>query len=79
MFFKYISSGFQSGNALFRHEVAYVLGQIQSELAKEQLYERLRDTAENDMVRFSTIVEPDKQPSSCNINVSFSFYSLGTP
>lgn len=38
-------------NALFRHEVAYVLGQIQSEVAKEQLFECLRNEAENDMVR----------------------------
>ena len=40
-----------SENTLFRHEIAYVLGQIQSDLAKTQLFSRLRDPAENDMVR----------------------------
>ena len=36
---------------MFRHEVAYVLGQIQSELSTEPLMERLKDSLENDMVR----------------------------
>ena len=38
-------------HALFRHEIAYVLGQIQSELSTEPLLERLKDNDENDMVR----------------------------
>jgi len=38
-------------NALFRHEVAYVLGQIQSRLSAEALTGRLRDPFELDMVR----------------------------
>jgi hypothetical protein len=31
-------SGLKSSNALFRHEIAYVLGQIQSENSVEQVY-----------------------------------------
>ncbi len=38
-------------NALLRHEVAYVLGQIQSRLSSPALTETLRDEAESDMVR----------------------------
>jgi len=38
-------------SALFRHEVAFVLGQLQSELAIEALKERLEDQNENEMVR----------------------------
>ena len=36
---------------LFRHEIAYVLGQIQSPLSRDCLVSRLRDSLENDMVR----------------------------
>ena len=36
---------------LFRHEVAYVLGQLQSELSVTALTERLTDDLENDIVR----------------------------
>lgn len=46
-----LAKGFKSSNALFRHEIAYVFGQIQSELSTEPLLERLRDSMENDMVR----------------------------
>jgi len=46
-----LAKGFQSTNTLFRHEIAYVLGQIQSEISTEPLMERLRDINENDMVR----------------------------
>jgi len=38
-------------SALFRHEVAFVLGQAASPLAAERLLERLRDEDENPMVR----------------------------
>ena len=47
-----IFAGFTSTNTLFRHEIAFVLGQIQSESSKDVLYNRLRDTKENDMVRY---------------------------
>ncbi len=43
--------GLKCDNALFRHEIAYVLGQVQSELSKECLVERMADAAESDMVR----------------------------
>ena len=43
--------GFQCSNALFRHEIAYVLGQIQSDLVSDSLIERLRDNSEHEMVR----------------------------
>jgi len=38
-------------SALFRHEIAYVLGQMQQPAASTQLIESLRDTGENAMVR----------------------------
>lgn len=38
-------------SALFRHEVAYVLGQIQSPLSVSALVENLKDENENNMVR----------------------------
>ena len=47
----YSSTGFQSKNALFRHEIAYVLGQISSELSAPALTATLADTNEIDMVR----------------------------
>ena len=36
---------------MFRHEIAYVLGQIQSDVSTDPLLDRLRDGEENDMVR----------------------------
>lgn len=39
------------GSALFRHEVAYVLGQIQSPLVVEQLSKTLKNSTETGMVR----------------------------
>ena len=50
-FLQFFFTGFTSSNTLFRHEIAYVLGQIQSEISTEPLIERLRDNKENDMVR----------------------------
>lgn len=38
-------------SALFRHEIAYVLGQMQQPAATAQLTENLRDATENPMVR----------------------------
>ena len=46
-----LAEGLKSKNALFRHEIAYVLGQIQSPLVTDQLIECLRDEKELDMVR----------------------------
>ena len=46
-----LAEGLKSKNALFRHEIAYVLGQIQSPLVTNQLIECLRDENELDMVR----------------------------
>merc|ERR1711881_245943 len=46
-----LAEGLHSKNALFRHEIAYVLGQIQSPLVTDQLIECLRDEKELDMVR----------------------------
>lgn len=46
-----LSSGLKSGSALFRHEVAFVLGQLQDEHGIEALKESLRDESENEMVR----------------------------
>lgn len=44
-------AGMRCSSALFRHEVAYVLGQVQSEHAVEALAENLQDNQENCMVR----------------------------
>ena len=44
-------SGFNDSSALFKHEVAYILGQMQDESAIEGLRERLDDLGENSMVR----------------------------
>lgn len=44
-------AGFQDPSALFKHEVAYVLGQMQHPAAVEGLEERLRDLSEDPMVR----------------------------
>jgi deoxyhypusine monooxygenase len=43
--------GFHSTSALFRHEIAYVLGQLQDPLTVEALEDRLRDRSEHRMVR----------------------------
>ena len=36
---------------MFRHEIAYVLGQVQSPACVQELIERLKMTDENEMVR----------------------------
>merc|ERR1712039_1143885 len=46
-----LAAGLQCSSALFRHEIAFVLGQVASPLASEQLLTRLRDENENPMVR----------------------------
>lgn len=46
-----ISSALTDNNALFKHELAYVLGQMQSPLAIPSLTERLTDRSEHPMVR----------------------------
>ena len=44
-------SGFKDSSALFKHEIAYVLGQIKHEAAVAGLEEKLCDLDENSMVR----------------------------
>ena len=44
-------SGFKDSSALFKHELAYILGQMQDESAIAGLRERLDDVTENAMVR----------------------------
>ncbi len=44
-------SGFRDSSSLFKHELAYVLGQMQDESAVCGLREKLSDLAENSMVR----------------------------
>lgn len=46
-----ISAGLKGKSALFRHEVAFVLGQLQDENSIPYLIENLRDETENEMVR----------------------------
>ncbi|KAJ7370054.1 hypothetical protein OS493_034497 [Desmophyllum pertusum] len=46
-----LARGLKCTSALFRHEIAYVLGQMQHEAAIPQLIENLEDLKENPMVR----------------------------
>jgi len=46
-----LCSGFKSESALLRHEIAYVLGQMQNTAALPTLIERLEDASEHVMVR----------------------------
>jgi len=46
-----ISAGLKGKSALFRHEIAFVLGQLQDENSIPFLIENLRDPLENEMVR----------------------------
>jgi len=48
---KALASGLSCSSALFRHEVAFVLGQVASPCAVAELVDRLRDTEESPMVR----------------------------
>lgn len=44
-------TGLKCKSALFRHEIAYVLGQIQHDACVKQLTDNLKDPQENPMVR----------------------------
>lgn len=46
-----ICQGFKDASALFRHEVAYVLGQLQRPVSAPYLLDVLKDAAEHPMVR----------------------------
>ncbi|XP_018325468.2 deoxyhypusine hydroxylase [Agrilus planipennis] len=46
-----LALGLKQGGALFRHEIAFVLGQLQDELSVPYLIESLEDSSENEMVR----------------------------
>ncbi|GAB0095001.1 Deoxyhypusine hydroxylase [Sergentomyia squamirostris] len=46
-----LAAGLKGKSALFRHEVAFVLGQLQHPCSIPFLAENLRDSAENEMVR----------------------------
>lgn len=46
-----LAAGLKCKSALFRHEIAYVLGQIQSDACVSELYHNLMDDQENPMVR----------------------------
>lgn len=46
-----ISAGLKGKSALFRHEIAFVLGQLQDKNSIPFLIENLRDPQENEMVR----------------------------
>ncbi|NXL52150.1 DOHH hydroxylase, partial [Podilymbus podiceps] len=46
-----LADGLRSGSALFRHEIGYVLGQMQDEACIPQLTAALRSRSENPMVR----------------------------
>lgn len=46
-----LADGLKCKGALFRHEIAYVLGQIQSDACVQQLKENLEDVSESPMVR----------------------------
>ena len=44
-------TGLRAGSALFRHEVAFVLGQLQNKISVPYLKQTLEDISENEMVR----------------------------
>lgn len=46
-----IGKGLKCKSALFRHEIAFVLGQLQHECSINVLTEKLQDSNENEMVR----------------------------
>ncbi|KAJ8682292.1 hypothetical protein QAD02_018084 [Eretmocerus hayati] len=46
-----LSKGLKAGSALFRHEIAFVLGQLQNEVSVPFLKSSLEDPNENEMVR----------------------------
>merc|ERR1712038_462884 len=46
-----LAEGLKCSSALFRHEIAYVLGQIQSEHSVQALTQNLKDAEESGMVR----------------------------
>lgn len=46
-----LAAGLKCGSALFRHEVAFVLGQLQNEFSVPYLIESLENCEENEMVR----------------------------
>lgn len=46
-----LGKGLKCKSALFRHEIAFVLGQIQNECSIQVLKENLCDPNENEMVR----------------------------
>ncbi|RZF44651.1 hypothetical protein LSTR_LSTR000603 [Laodelphax striatellus] len=48
---KALSEGLSVGSALFRHEVAFVLGQLQEECSVPALIKALEDKSQNEMVR----------------------------
>ena len=49
--FAYNDNGFKSNSALLKHEIAYVMGQMQNKEALPFLVERLEDESEHVMVR----------------------------
>lgn len=46
-----LTCGLKGKSALFRHEIAFVLGQLQDEVSIPALKESLEDKMENEMVR----------------------------
>jgi len=50
-----LAQGLQDSSALFRHEVAYVLGQLQNPITVEPLKKVLENESENPMVRHEAI------------------------
>lgn len=47
----FLFSGFKANSALFRHEVAFIFGQMQDERSVPFLKKTLEDTSEHEMVR----------------------------
>ncbi|XP_043266455.1 deoxyhypusine hydroxylase isoform X2 [Venturia canescens] len=60
-----LAAGLKAGSALFRHEIAFVLGQLQESITVPYLRESLEDPEENEMVRhecaeaLGSIAHPD--------------------
>jgi deoxyhypusine monooxygenase len=63
-----LATGFNDSSAVFRHEIAYVMGQMQNPAALSVLTDRLQDSSEHAMVRheaaeaIGSIAETDCEP-----------------
>jgi len=61
-----LSAGFHDTSALFKHEIAYVLGQVQSAVAVDALTKMLQSMDEHPMVRHEAAEALGSMPVDCS-------------